>query len=46
MTYPIVITNLGFVTVQAMLAYTYGHVTEKMKKGSANQMENFIKSVS
>ena len=37
--------NLGHATSSFTLD-TYGHVTEQMKKDSANRMENFIKSVS
>lgn len=37
--------NLGHATA-AFTLDTYGHVTEKMKKDSANRMEAFIKSVS
>ncbi len=36
--------NLGHATA-AFTLDTYGHVTEKMKKDSANRMEAFIKSV-
>lgn len=37
--------NLGHATASFTLD-TYGHVTEKMKKGSADRMQAFIKSVS
>ena len=37
--------NLGHATA-AFTLDVYGHVTEKMKKDSANRMEAFIKSVS
>ena len=37
--------NLGHATASFTLD-TYGHVTEKMKKDSANRMQAFIKSVS
>ena len=37
--------NLGHATSSFTLD-TYGHVTDQMKKDSANRMENFIKSVS
>ena len=37
--------NLGHAT-SAFTLDTYGHVTEKMKKDSANRMEAFIRSVS
>lgn len=37
--------NLGHATA-AFTLDTYGHVTEKMKKDSANRMEAFIRSVS
>ena len=37
--------NLGHATA-AFTLDTYGHVTEKMKRDSANRMEAFIKSVS
>ena len=37
--------NLGHAT-SAFTLDTYGHVTEKMKKDSADRMQAFIKSVS
>ena len=37
--------NLGHATASFTLD-TYGHVTEKMKKDSADRMQAFIKSVS
>ena len=37
--------NLGHATASFTLD-TYGHVTEKMKKDSANRMQAFIQSVS
>lgn len=37
--------NLGHAT-SAFTLDTYGHVTEKMKKDSANRMQAFIQSVS